>query len=41
MFLEYDPSTAELLPSEAVCPDCHLTYHAALGTCPNHEEPPR
>jgi hypothetical protein len=38
MFLEYDPSTAVLLPSEAVCDECHLTYHRALGACPDAEE---
>lgn len=38
MFLEYDPSTAALLPTETVCPTCNLTYHAPLGACPNHDE---
>lgn len=38
MFLEYDPSTAVLLPTEAVCPRCNLAYFKALGACPDQDE---
>ncbi len=38
MFLEYDPDTAVLLPSEAICPTCNLAYHAPLGACPDCPE---
>lgn len=27
-----------LLPSEVVCKDCHLAYHAPLGACPTCKE---
>lgn len=40
MFLEYDPDTAVLLPTEAVCDTCHLAYHRPLGACPNCPEEP-
>jgi hypothetical protein len=40
VFLEYDPSTAVLLSTEAVCTTCHLTYHRALGACPDCSEEP-
>lgn len=31
-----DPSEPwALLPSEVVCPDCHIAYHRPLGACPD------
>lgn len=28
----------ELLPTEVVCPTCHLTHHKHLPACPTCEE---